>query len=89
MRPEYCPHCGAEVPDDARACPECGSSEETGWSDEAAADRLGLPAQDFDYERYVKEEFGPEDKPSSLKKAFLAVIALVLIGLIFLIFFVP
>ena len=27
-----CPNCGAEVPVSAKACPECGSDEKTGWS---------------------------------------------------------
>ena len=57
--PDICPQCGAEVPANARACPECGSDEETGWSDRAAADRLGLPDEEFDYDEFVKEEFGP------------------------------
>jgi hypothetical protein len=30
-----CPICGTEVPIKARACPECGSDKETGWSEEA------------------------------------------------------
>jgi hypothetical protein len=30
-----CPICGADVPIKARACPECGSDKETGWSDAA------------------------------------------------------
>lgn len=30
-----CPICGAEVPVKAKACPECGSDENTGWSEEA------------------------------------------------------
>lgn len=30
-----CPHCGAEVPFDAKVCPECGSDEHTGWSEGA------------------------------------------------------
>lgn len=30
-----CPNCGADVPLKARACPECGSDEETGWSEAA------------------------------------------------------
>ncbi len=54
--PEYCPHCGAEVPDSARACPECGSDEQTGWSDRAHAARLGLPDDAFDYEEFVERE---------------------------------
>ena len=29
-----CPFCGAQVPQGALACPECGSDEQTGWSDD-------------------------------------------------------
>ena len=58
MPPEYCPHCGAEVPPRAKACPECGSCELTGWSERAAGDRLGLPEEEFDYKDFVKREFG-------------------------------
>ena len=58
MTPEICPNCGAEVPRNAKACPECGSDEQTGWSDRAQAQRLGLPDDEFDYDEFVKEEFG-------------------------------
>ena len=37
-----CPHCGAKVQVDASACPECGSDNETGWSEAAAYDDLLL-----------------------------------------------
>jgi hypothetical protein len=37
-----CPHCGADVPFDAAACPECGSDEETGWSQDAKYGDLSL-----------------------------------------------
>ena len=57
--PETCPNCGADVPRDAKACPECGSDEETGWSEQAVAADLGLPDDSFDYDRFVREEFGP------------------------------
>lgn len=56
--PEICPECGAEVPRNARACPECGADEQTGWSERAQAQRLGLPDDEFDYDEFVKEEFG-------------------------------
>jgi hypothetical protein len=56
--PDVCPNCGAEVPRNAKACPECGSDENTGWSEKANADNLGLPEEDFDYDSFVKEEFG-------------------------------
>ena len=60
--PEICPNCGAEVPAKARACPECGADEDTGWSERAQSQRLGLPEEEFDYDEFVKEEFGSENK---------------------------
>ncbi len=65
MTPEICPNCGAEVPPKARACPECGADEETGWSERAAAQRLGLPDDEFDYDEFVKEEFGNKKRAPS------------------------
>jgi len=58
--PEICPQCGAEVPPKALACPECGSDYETGWSEDATAQRLDLPDDKFDYDEFVKEEFGDQ-----------------------------
>ena len=58
MPPEICPHCGAEVPPKAKACPECGSDETTGWSEAAETGHLGLPDEEFDYEEFVEKEFG-------------------------------
>ncbi len=58
MSPEICPNCGADVPRGARACPECGSDERTGWSGEAQREGLGLPEEEFDYQGFVKREFG-------------------------------
>lgn len=58
MTPDECPNCGAEVPKNAKACPECGADDETGWNDDAAAQRLGIPTEGFDYEEFVNEEFG-------------------------------
>lgn len=62
MPPELCPVCGAEVPPNARACPECGADDQTGWSEKAHSQRLGLPDDEFDHDAFVKDEFGP--KPS-------------------------
>lgn len=58
MERDYCPHCGAELPAGARACPACGSDETTGWSDRAYEERLGLPDDEFNYDEFVREEFG-------------------------------
>jgi hypothetical protein len=56
--PDFCPNCGVEVPPRARACPECGADESTGWSEKAKTQGLDLPDDEFDYDRFVKEEFG-------------------------------
>lgn len=48
-----CPNCGAEVPARAKACPECGADEKTGWGDETLHEED--PA-DFDYEEWKRSE---------------------------------
>lgn len=55
---ENCPNCGAAVPRKAKACPECGACEETGWSEEAETGDLGIPDESFDHDQFVKNEFG-------------------------------
>lgn len=46
------------MPPKARACPECGADEQTGWSEAARTDGLGLPDENFDYDDFAKREFG-------------------------------
>ena len=53
-----CPNCGAEVPPKAKACPECGSDEQTGWSEAAQSSGLDLPDEEFSYDDFVQREFG-------------------------------
>ncbi len=55
-----CPNCGAEVPARAKACPECGSCEETGWSERAELDGPGIPDDEFSYDEFVQREFGSQ-----------------------------
>ena len=38
-----CSNCGAKVPGKALSCPECGSDENTGWSEDTMYDGLDLP----------------------------------------------
>jgi len=66
MTPEICPNCGALVPRRAKACPACGADEKTGWSDSAEADRLGIPDENFDYDKFVQDEFGGRAKPRGI-----------------------
>lgn len=86
--PEICPNCGAEVPRDAKACPECGSDETTGWSEQARYDSLDLPDENFDYDEFVEREFG-EKKKSPVPRGvhwFWWIAALLLIAALVLVF---
>lgn len=86
MSPDTCPNCGGDVPRGAKSCPECGADEATGWSDSAYADRLGIPSDDFNYDKFVKAEFSPSPvKPHGIRWVWW-VTALLLI-LLFLFFF--
>ncbi len=61
--PDICPVCGAEPPRGARACPECGACEETGWGEESYSSGLDLPDDDeFDYDEFIDREFGSGKK---------------------------
>ena len=75
------------MPPKALACPECGSDYETGWSEEADAQRLGLPDDNFDYDEFVKEEFGEEKKelpPTGISPLWWIVAIVVIVLMIFL-----
>lgn len=73
-RPDFCPYCGTEIPEKARACPGCGSCEKTGWSENADAQRLDLPDEEFDYEDFVNREFNtPARRPPGIRKLWWAV----------------
>lgn len=43
--PDACANCGAALPRRARACPECGADERSGWreSTDSVYDGLDLP----------------------------------------------
>ena len=87
MSPEVCPNCGAEVPRNAKACPGCGSDEKTGWSETAYASGLGLPDEEFDYDKFVKEEFGSgQAKPRGISWLWwlIAVLVAILVSFAFL-----
>ena len=57
--------CGEAVPRNALACPECGADGRSGWRE--GADSADLPDEDFDYDEYLKKEFGRSPKPVGLK----------------------
>ena len=77
-----CPNCGAEVPSKAKACPECGSDEQTGWSEAAQSGSLDLPDEEFDYNDFVKREFGGKHPVPRGIHWFWWVVAIVVLGVI-------
>jgi hypothetical protein len=83
--PETCPVCGADVPRGARVCPGCGSDDSTGWSDHAQTQALDLPDDEFNYEKFVENEFG---KPKRLRIHWLWLVTTVLLLALFVLFLV-
>ena len=82
--PETCPNCGAEVPRRAKACPECGSDESTGWSEHATAQSLDLPDDEFNYDEFVQREFGKSKRSTKQTFWWLVAVALLIASLFFL-----
>jgi len=84
--PKVCPVCGEDVPPAAVACPECGADHNSGWQENAELyDSVDLPDEDFNYEEFVKQEFGPSHKPAI--KTVWWITALILIAALITIYF--
>lgn len=41
--PSECANCGSDIPAGARACPDCGADEHTGWRETDIYDGMDLP----------------------------------------------
>jgi hypothetical protein len=79
--PAVCPVCDQDVPRDALACPECGADHNSGWREDAEAyEALDLPDEDFDYDQFVREEFGSSIKPAGIKTIWWLTAILIIIG---------
>src|SRR5207248_8388804 len=79
--PELCPVCGEDVPSGALACPECGADHNSGWREFAEThDALDLPDEDFNYDDFVRNEFGTSIKPVGMKTIWWITAILVLIA---------
>ncbi len=75
--------CGEDVPRNALACPECGADERSGWRGDAGTyDGVGLP-DEFDYDEFVREEFGSRVKPKGLSVFWWVAAILVIVALCF------
>ncbi len=85
--PDVCPVCGKDVPRGALACSECGADHNSGWRKDAAAyDAVDLPDQDFNYDEFIRAEFGSVPKPAGIK-TFWWIAAIVLIIVFIVIYF--
>ena len=79
--PEICPVCGEDVPNGAVACPECGADHNSGWREEVESyDATGLPEEDFDYNEFVRREFGRASKPAAIKTVWWVTAILVIVA---------
>ena len=68
VAPKVCPVCGEIVPRGSLSCPDCGADHRSGWREDTDAyDATGLPDDDFNYENFVREEFGSSAKPVAVK----------------------
>jgi len=70
--------CGEDVSPIAVACPECGADDRSGWQEDAEAyDGVDLPDNDFNYEEFVKQEFGSSRRPAIKKVWWITAILLI------------
>jgi uncharacterized membrane protein YvbJ len=85
--PEVCPVCGEDVPRGALACPQCGADHNSGWRHDADTyEALDLPDEDFNYDEFVRREFGSSPKPAGMKMIWWITAILILIASIALYF---
>ena len=76
--PEVCPVCGEDVPRKALACPECGADHNSGWRENAGLDDgAGVDDGGFDYDEFIREEFGSGVKPRGISTIWWITAALV------------
>ncbi len=86
--PEECPVCGEDVPRNALACPNCGADHNSGWREDAEShDALDLPDEDFNYDEFVRREFGSSVKPTGMKTIWWITAILILVASVALYFF--
>jgi len=77
-----CPVCGADVPRRAKACPECGACDKSGWRQDQYPGGLDLPGENFNYDDFVRRELeGRSPKKTKVQWLWLIVAILIVIGL--------
>jgi len=67
--------------------PECGADHNSGWRHDAEAhEALDLPDEDFNYDEFVRREFGSSVKPTGMKTIWWITAILILIATVALYF---
>lgn len=67
------------MPRDALACPGCGADHQSGWREDAEIyDGLDLGDDGFNYDEFVREEFGGGKRSAALHPVWWVTAALVL-----------
>jgi len=84
-----CPVCGFEVDVDAVVCPECGSDDETGWSEDTAYDGLYLYDDEDDLAPRRSSKFRPWIKYLILAILFITLSAFLATAVPWGIYFIP
>jgi uncharacterized membrane protein YvbJ len=86
--PEVCPVCGEDVPRGSLACPECGADHNSGWGQDADTyDAVDLPDEEFNYDEFVREEFGSAAKTGAIKTIWWITAILVVVAFIAIYFY--
>lgn len=64
--PSECAQCGAAIPPNAHACPECGADERTGWREASLYDGLDLPDEEHPPEQPIRANSAPSRRVNGL-----------------------
>ena len=81
--PEICPVCGEDVPRGSLACPECGADHNSGWREDADIyDAVDLPDEKFNYDNFIREEFGSPAKPAGIQRLWWIIAVLLLLAFV-------
>ena len=80
--PEECANCGASIPRNAKACPECGADERSGWRERSVYDDLDLPEEAWQDETQPKKRPPPSMRVNGVPWYWWMVGAVLLVVLI-------
>lgn len=76
-----CPVCGADVPRRAKACPDCGACEKSGWSQDRYLDGVNLPGEDFGDGHFHGRLLGGPSRQTLIQRLWIAVAIIIVIAM--------